>query len=57
MENFKILGGMGVLRVDPEAKTVSRDTAIEYVVKDGLVYTPRELLEDVREIVANARQQ
>ena len=57
MENFKILGGMGVLRVDPEARTVSRDTAIEYVVKDGLVYTPRELLEDVREIVANARQQ
>ena len=57
MENFKILNGMGVIKADPATKTLSRDTAIAYVVKDGVVYRPRKLLDDVRDMVAAARAQ
>ena len=57
MENFKILNGMGVIKADPAAKTLSRDTAIAYVIKDGVVYRPRKLLDDVRDMVAAARAQ
>ena len=57
MENFKILNGMGVLKADPATKAFSRDTAIAYVIKDGVVYQPRQLLKDVRDMVAAARAQ
>lgn len=54
LENLKILGGMGVLRTDEASGAIMRDTSLEYVVKDGIVYRPRELLDDVRALAAAA---
>lgn len=54
LENFKILNAMGVIEVDPLTRAVSRDTALAYVIKDGIVYEPKKLLRDIREIVTEA---
>lgn len=54
LENFKILGGMGVINVDAKTHSISRSTAISYVIKDGIVYEPERLLKEVREMVEEA---
>ncbi|WP_170163814.1 amidohydrolase family protein [Eilatimonas milleporae] len=56
LENFKILGAMGVPASRSEDASPRQTTAIKYVVKDGHIYIPAELLKNVREMVAQAKQ-
>jgi predicted amidohydrolase YtcJ len=54
LQNFKVLYGTGHFRLD-EAGQSARLGGVRYTIKDGIVYDARELLSDVREIVARAR--
>jgi imidazolonepropionase-like amidohydrolase len=54
LANFKVLYGTGHFRLDDENRPV-RAGGVKYTIKDGIVYDARELLSDVRGIVANAR--
>jgi imidazolonepropionase-like amidohydrolase len=54
LENFKVLYGTGHFRLD-EAGQPARVGGVRYTIKDGVVYDARELLADVRALVAEAR--
>lgn len=54
LDNFKVLYGTGALRLDADAK-LKRVGGVEYTIKDGIVYDAKELLGDIREMVAKAR--
>jgi len=54
LQNFKVLYGTGHFRLD-EAGRPARLGGVRYTIKDGIVYDARELLADVRGIVARAR--
>ena len=56
LQNFKVLFGTGAVRLNDETGKVERVGGIRWTVKDGIVYDARELLADVAEIVANAKQ-
>jgi imidazolonepropionase-like amidohydrolase len=56
LENFKVLYGTGHFRLD-EAGKPARVGGVRYTIKDGIVYDARELLADVREMVATARSE
>ena len=56
LENFKVLYGTGHFRLN-DANQPVRVGGVRYTIKDGIVYDARELLADVREIVAEARAQ
>jgi len=53
--NFKVLYGTGHLRLGDDNKP-ERVGGVRYTIKDGIVYDARELLSDVRAIVAAARE-
>jgi hypothetical protein len=54
LENFKVLYGTGHFRLDGDNRP-ARLGGVRYTIKDGVVYDARELLEDVRRIVQEAR--
>ena len=54
LENFKVLYGTGHFRLN-DANQPARMGGVRYTIKDGIVFDARELLADVREIVARAR--
>lgn len=54
LQNFKVLYGTGHFRLDDENRP-ARVGGVRYTIKGGVVYDARELLEDVRGIVARAR--
>jgi imidazolonepropionase-like amidohydrolase len=54
LQNFKVLYGTGHFRLD-DAGRPARVGGVRYTIKDGVVYDARELLEDVRRIVREAR--
>jgi imidazolonepropionase-like amidohydrolase len=54
LANFKVLYGTGHFRLNADNKPV-RVGGVRYTIKDGIVYDARELLEDVRGIVSEAR--
>ena len=51
LDNFKVLYGSGALRLDGNNK-LQRVGGVEYTVKDGIVYNAKELLGDIRKMVA-----
>ncbi|WP_354695485.1 amidohydrolase family protein [Elongatibacter sediminis] len=55
LANFKTLYGTGHFRLDEDNQPV-RVGGVRYTIKDGIVYDARELLEDVRGLVARARE-
>ena len=55
LEDLKVLYGTGTIRVTPENKVV-RVGGVRYTVKDGIVYDAKQLLADVRKIVAEAKK-
>ena len=55
LANFKVLYGTGHFRLDDDNRPV-RVGGVRYTIKDGIVYDAKELLEDVRNIVNDARQ-
>ena len=52
--NFKVLYGTGHFRLSDENQPV-RVGGVRYTIKDGIIYDARELLSDVRRIVADAK--
>jgi hypothetical protein len=54
LANFKTLYGTGHFRLD-DSNRPTRVGGVKYTIKDGIVYDARRLLEDVRNIVTEAR--
>lgn len=55
LANFKVLYGSGAIRVDAENRPV-RVGGVRYTIKDGIIYDAKALLNDVAEIVAEAKR-
>ncbi len=53
--NFKVLYGTGHMRLNDETDTAEQVGGINYTVKDGIVYDAKQLLADVRRMVADAK--
>ena len=51
IQNLKVLYGTGALRLNDETREVERVGGIKWVIKDGIVYDAKELLEDVARMV------
>ena len=56
LENLKVLYGTGTPRLNDDTGEVERVGGITYTIKDGIVYDAQQLLEDVREMVRQARE-
>lgn len=54
LANLKVLYGTGAIKLTDD-NTVTRVGGVTYTIKDGIVYDAKELLEDVREIVKEAK--
>jgi len=50
-----VLYGTGALKVNDDNKAM-RVGGVKYTVKDGIIYDAKKLLDDVRRIVAKAKQ-
>lgn len=56
LANFKILYGTGHLRTNRATGKMERSKGILYTIKDGIVYDAKQLLADVRNMVAAEKQ-
>jgi len=54
LQNLGSLYGTGAIRVNEDNEPV-RVGGVEYTIKDGIVYDAKQLLADVRKIVADAK--
>lgn len=52
LENFKVLYGTGAIRLNDETQQAERIGGVRWTIKDGIVYDAKELLSDVRALVA-----
>jgi adenine deaminase len=55
LANLKVLYGTGAIRVN-EKNEVVRTGGVKYTIKDGIVYDAKQLLADVRKIVADTKK-
>lgn len=55
LEDFKVLYGTGAIRVTKDNKVV-RVGGVRYTIKDGIVFDAPKLLQDVREMVEQAKK-
>ena len=55
LQNLKVLYGTGAVKINEETGAVERVGGIKYTIKDGIVYDAKQLLEDVREMVREAK--
>ena len=55
LRNFKVLYGTGHLRLNHESGEMERVGGVRYTVRDGIVFDAKQLLADVRELVARER--
>jgi len=56
LEDFKVLYGTGVERVDPETGASTRLHGLEYTIVDGRVIDARAMLDEVARIVEEAKR-
>jgi imidazolonepropionase-like amidohydrolase len=56
LQNLKVLYGTGALTLSNDNKP-TRTGGVKYTIKDGIIYEAKKLLEDVRHIVAKAKQE
>jgi len=56
LENLKVLYGTGAIRVTEDNEVV-RVGGVKYTIKDGIVYDAKQLLKDVRDMVATAKKE
>jgi len=54
--NLKVLYGTGWMRLNDETGRVEQVGGIRWVVKDGIVYDARKLLEDVARMVEDQKK-
>jgi hypothetical protein len=57
LENLKVLYGTGAVRLNDETGQPERTEGIRYTIKDGIVYDAQRLLADVREMVAEQKEE
>ena len=55
LENTKSLYGTGAIRLNDEARKAERVGGVRWTVRGGIVHDARQMLADVREMVASAR--
>lgn len=55
LQNFKTLYGTGTLKFNPKTGQTEKVGGVKYTIKDGIVYDAKELLNDVREMVKEAK--
>ncbi|CAN5323285.1 amidohydrolase family protein [soil metagenome] len=55
-ENLKVLYGTGAIRVNDQNE-VERVGGVQYTIKDGIVFDARQLLQDVRLIVEESKEE
>ena len=55
LANLKVLYGTGAIKLNDDNE-VERVGGIKYTIKDGIVYDAKQLLADVREIVADEKE-
>jgi cytosine/adenosine deaminase-related metal-dependent hydrolase len=55
--NLKVLYGTGALRFNKDTRELERAGGVRYTIKDGIVYDARQLLEDVAEMVRQAKEE
>jgi hypothetical protein len=55
LENLQVLYGTGAIRVNSDNQVV-RVGGVKYTIKDGVIYDARQLLADVRRMVADAKK-
>jgi len=55
LKNLKVLYGTGAIKLTEENEVV-RVGGVKYTIKDGIIYDARELLRDVKQIVASEKQ-
>jgi imidazolonepropionase-like amidohydrolase len=55
LENLKVLYGTGAVRLDDATGQPTRVGGVRYTIKDGIVYDTKQLLADVRAMVARQK--
>ncbi len=55
LENLQVLYGTGAIKLSPDNKVI-RAGGVNYTIKDGIVYDAKNLLADVRRIVAEEKK-
>lgn len=56
LHNFKVLYGTGHFKLNEDNQPI-RTEGVKYTIKDGIIYDAQQLLKDVRDIVASAKNQ
>ena len=54
LANLKVLYGTGAIKLTDDNE-ITRVGGVRFTIKDGVVYDAKELLEDVREMVKEAK--
>lgn len=57
LKNLKVLYGTGALHFNPETGDMERLGGVRWTIKDGIVYDAKRLLEDVAQMVEQAKQE
>lgn len=57
LHNLKVLYGTGAVRINDDTGEVERVGGIKYTIKDGIIYDAQQLLEDVREMVRQQKEE
>ena len=52
LQNLKVLYGTGAIKLNDDTGMVERVGGVRWTIKDGIVFDAKELLSDVRELVA-----
>ncbi|NND15463.1 MAG: amidohydrolase family protein [Eudoraea sp.] len=55
LKNLKVLYGTGAIKLTEDNKVV-RVGGVKYTIKDGIIYDAKQLLQDVKEMVAAAKE-
>ena len=55
LENTKSLYGTGAIRLNDESRTAERVGGVTWTIRGGIVHDARQMLADVRQMVADAR--
>jgi hypothetical protein len=57
IQNLKVLYGTGAIRLNDETGRAERVGGVRWTIKDGIVYDAKELLADVRRMVAEQKRE
>ena len=56
LENTKSLYGTGAIRLNDESRQAERVGGVRWTIRGGIVHDAPQMLAEVREMVADARQ-